>query len=438
MKKIVFIMVALFIQLFAYNATYAIQSSSDLTDGTYTYVVSNEKAIITGTTKDISGKVVIPDKIGGYPVIEIDSCAFLNKTYLTEVVIPESVEFIDFSAFYGSGIVRVSIPSSVKSIGSSAFGSCNSLNSVYITDIEAWCNIDFANDKANPFSNGATLYVNNVITKNINIPNTITHIKKYAFYMMPINSITISDSVESIEESAFYSCRNLSSIKMGNGVRTIGKKAFYNCDGFYSLRLSNKLETIGTEAFNYCAKMHDIYIPPTVTTIPNSAFYYCTNLINVTIGKVSSIGNNAFASSRYLANVFFIGSEEEYEKIEIGSNNAYFTNARTFYNCSNSNFKGVLNVDSIEYNDGNIEYDINIVPCTYFSGTIIIAVYSNEGALLELTSRNISASYSSYSIKDVEIKDTMAVKEKPFKYKVFLWSSLNDLQPLAVALENQI
>ena len=47
-----------------------------MTDGTYTYVVSNEKAIITGTTKDISGKV---DKVEGYSLISDSEIERLSK-----------------------------------------------------------------------------------------------------------------------------------------------------------------------------------------------------------------------------------------------------------------------------------------------------------------------------------------------------------------------
>ena len=73
--------------------------------------------------------------------------------YSGKVVIPESVEFkgishsvdsIGSSAFYGcSGLTSVTIGNNVTSIGSSAFYGCSRLTSVHISDIAAWCNIDF-------------------------------------------------------------------------------------------------------------------------------------------------------------------------------------------------------------------------------------------------------------------------------------------------------
>ena len=47
-------------------------------DGDYTYTISNGEATITDVSTSIRGKVVIPSKLGGYPVTEIGSYAFEN------------------------------------------------------------------------------------------------------------------------------------------------------------------------------------------------------------------------------------------------------------------------------------------------------------------------------------------------------------------------
>jgi hypothetical protein len=57
-----------------------------------------------------------------------------NQTDFTKVVIPESVEVISSSAFYGTKITEVEIPLSVKRIENQAFQECKDLKSVVIAD----------------------------------------------------------------------------------------------------------------------------------------------------------------------------------------------------------------------------------------------------------------------------------------------------------------
>ena len=63
-----------------------------------------------------------------------------------DVVIPDSVKWIGYSAFYGcKSLTSITIPNSVISIGYNAFCGCKSLTSIIITDLKAWLEIDFGN-----------------------------------------------------------------------------------------------------------------------------------------------------------------------------------------------------------------------------------------------------------------------------------------------------
>ena len=74
-------------------------------------------------------------------------------TYWNEIVIPEIVSYegkdylvtsIANNVFSKTkGITSITIPKSIKSIGYGAFADCNKLKEVNISDIAAWCNIDF-------------------------------------------------------------------------------------------------------------------------------------------------------------------------------------------------------------------------------------------------------------------------------------------------------
>lgn len=99
---------------------------------------------ITGFTGKES-KLDIPSTINGKKVTSIGTRAFLDNTVLTDVTVPNTIDNIDDSAFYGcSNLKNMSIPNSVTYIGWGAFGFCTSLEIVYYTGTkEEWNKIQF-------------------------------------------------------------------------------------------------------------------------------------------------------------------------------------------------------------------------------------------------------------------------------------------------------
>lgn len=141
---------------------------------------------------------------------------------VTKVIIEEGVTRISSNAFTDCvDLFSVTIPSSVTSIGSSAFENCKSLSSVIISDIKAWCEIDFSGSSSNPLygpisygnSLPASLYINGEVffdgfySSSITIPENISVIKDYAFsgirYKNTTCAVSIPNSVTTIESNAF-------------------------------------------------------------------------------------------------------------------------------------------------------------------------------------------------------------------------------------------
>jgi hypothetical protein len=87
------------------------------------------------------------------------------------------------------------------------------LTGVYITDLAAWCQIDFYDSNSNPINYAKNLYLNEELVNNLIIPNEVTEIKPYAFYgAESIKTVTIHDGVNSVGNQAFSLCFYLSSI----------------------------------------------------------------------------------------------------------------------------------------------------------------------------------------------------------------------------------
>ena len=131
-----------------------------------------------------------------------------------------------------SGLTSVTIPNSVTAIGFNAFNGCYSLSSVNITDLSAWCKINFVNEYSNPLICAQHFKLNGSEITNLVIPNDITEIKKYAFINCDgLTSMSIPNSVTSIGELAFMNCVRLSSVSIPNSVTSIGDEAFKSCSG---------------------------------------------------------------------------------------------------------------------------------------------------------------------------------------------------------------
>ena len=148
-------------------------------------------------------EITISDK-----VTSIGDYAFSYCDKLTNIVIPDNVTGIGSRAFSGcTSLTEITIPDKVTSIGSEAFFGCTNVQSVYITDIKAWCNIDFAMESegdsyANPLARGAKLYLNGELLTDVVIPDGVESIKQVALIRLN-GTLTLPKSIKRIEDYAW-------------------------------------------------------------------------------------------------------------------------------------------------------------------------------------------------------------------------------------------
>lgn len=125
--------------------------------------------------------------------------------------------------------------------------------------------VGLAADLFNSLGNGTV--------RNVVVPDTVTTIGEGAFESCKnLESIVLSKRLQEIYRSAFHNCTKLKSIVLPNTMRKIGISAFEGCHSLSSVTLSTGLREIGIWAFNDCPSLKSITIPANVTYIGAKAF----------------------------------------------------------------------------------------------------------------------------------------------------------------------
>lgn len=139
--------------------------------------------------------------------------------------------------------------------------------------------------------------------------------------------------VTSIGKDAFIGCKKITSVKMPDSITTIGNGAFWRCEKLKSVTLSNNLTNIGMQAFGDCYLLESVTIPNGLTEIEFQVFYQCTLLKSITIPRsVKTIGEGAFEYCWELKDVYYCGTDADWEKIDINvTNNYHLLNADVHY-----------------------------------------------------------------------------------------------------------
>ena len=263
--------------------------------------------------------------------------------------------------------------------------------------------------------------------KNITIPTSVSiggasynvkAIAESALANCSIDTLVVSEGIESIGDRAFYDNYSLKSLTLPTSLRSIGNNAFYYCYSFSNLVIPQGVETIGEQAFYYCNALKRVELGSTVKSIGDRAFYNLSNLKTV-VSRIETpfeIRGTVFCRSynttwnsdtqqydtTYTANnatlCVPIGKKAAYqaikgwtvfadivegELIEITSGDlAYVINAdrKTATVVNGNNYNKLTKADipsKVTYEDE--DYDVKAIEANAFEGTSIASLTIGEG-----------------------------------------------------------
>lgn len=258
---------------------------------------SDDKGVLYNKAK--TELIACPAKLSGHYTIPstvktIGSSAFYEVGDLTGLTIPEGLKTIGSQAFVWTALETLTIPEGVTSVNDDTFLRCTKLTSIQLPDSLAGISASSFEDCANlrkilvkdtnpNYSNDAqgALYNKNK-TKLIVCPEALA-----VDYVFPAGVTTIG-------AYAFNNCDDLTSINIPSTVTTIEDRAFSGCWVLEEAVIPNSVTTIGSYAFEDCSFTY-IDLPKKLTEIATGAFRDCSFLRSVVIPEgVQSIGFGAF------------------------------------------------------------------------------------------------------------------------------------------------
>lgn len=293
-----------------------------------------------GTAKSVLTRVNLPNTIE-----RISEYTFYNCTGLSEVNVPEGVEFVGCYAFRGTALQELRLPTTLKTYGLGLVTDCTQLSDVYLPvykvdayayegDVSAssatlhvpfgtkeyYSSGQWKNEYANvvesdpqdgdiflaEYKTGSTMRfqvmsasektcrvhgygedgngkacIDNTTGGSVNIPQ-----KPMGFTVVELGS------------GAFHGCDKLVYVGIPSTVKTIEQQAFINCEELVSVGMPTNLTTIASAAFMGCKKLAGVNLPEGLVSIKGSAFYHCSSLESVEFpSTLKELGRTAFSYS---------------------------------------------------------------------------------------------------------------------------------------------
>lgn len=226
------------------------------------------------------------------------------KAYIDRVNIEYGVTHVGNFTFSGCpALTALVIPSTVRTVGESAFSDCEALTDVSIS--EGLLGIGTLG-----FSGCASL-------ETCELPESVTALGQSAFSRCTaLTEFRIPSKVAETRTYLFSGCTALRSVTLPDALRVIGQRSFTGCTALAELSIPDDVSTIGKYAFENCTALRTATLPPRVDEIDSGVFYGCASLESVRIPEsVRNIRQAAFGNCPALKDVFYGGTAAQWKGV---------------------------------------------------------------------------------------------------------------------------
>ena len=189
----------------------------------------------------------------------IGQYSFQGCIGLTSLTIPTTVKTIGASAFRGSGLTSVSVPDNVTTLGNCSFAGCPNLTSAYVgsgvSSYDGSCFID------NQSLQSLAVSPDNIVFDSRNNCNAVIR-KSDNHLFTGCNTTIIPEDVVSIEIWAFRGSKGLEQITIPASVRSIGSQAFNDCPNLTTVNVMSENPPSVSDASSFSNRANaTLYVP---------------------------------------------------------------------------------------------------------------------------------------------------------------------------------
>lgn len=298
-----------------------------------------------------------------------DKGSFQACTALKTIELPESLSSLGEYAFAESGLEKIKMPDSVTTIPLSCFENCKDLREVTLgkntrtiggevkLDSNGEYKVD-TNGKVTSEYHGA--FKGCTSLKTVEIPETVTEIKPFAFAESGVEYMELPYTISIINDGTFYKCDKLKNVVF-----------------------SDMLKEIGKYSFSGCTSLREVEIPGSVTNINTGAFLNDTALESVRIGdtendKTTTFGARALSGCENLSYLIFSGKTPRYNSELFGESTKptilYFSRLFDETNTNDKSWKANFDMVAIDEQFEYSKNEDNTYSISKYTGTLPIAI----------------------------------------------------------------
>ena len=215
----------------------------------------------------ITGKLEFPKKLG-----EISNAVF-EGTGIDELTVQDGIECIGDNAFaYCNQLKKITIVDSVKTLGIGAFKECSSLKEITMPASTSYRSKADYEVRPTFYNVDAEKIIFTKGSGKVFVPenNTGSVMEESA---LTLKEVEFEEGIDEIYAGELKYCQYVTSIKLPGTIKKIGDKAFYNCSSWKGkLYLSKNLESIGNSAFSGCRNLTNILVSASQTELNANCF----------------------------------------------------------------------------------------------------------------------------------------------------------------------